>query len=375
MQCFYLAHSAIPAKGDAANYLTGTENFSVLTSQGVASCVASLLIGLPASTCGLYGAASYGIVSDPFHSTGTELALFETDSFIPGQPLLDIGAVPLLRSAFGHQARSNLGYFLHLGQKTTPLVAQAVPQNSRQEGVSPIPLPSETPEEAAQRMRLQPTIADTRLSVTPPQGDVPLGNPVDIDVMFTRGTLAGLHVTQFQPHDGVRGGIEGSTDAFTITKEAGQTKTLEVIPLRLGTVTLEIGAVYSDNAMAQKTVKLNVVPSSKNLKTFSLNKTPNSTMAMALEDEEKDREQWLYPTVAYNGVASPIYLTDSSSIALTLEQDNDSPAISIDKNGLVHAMHEGTAIITGNFDGALDKVKVIVYGKDDAPPGYIHPTH
>ena len=66
----------------------------------------------------------------------------------------------------------------------------------------------------------------------------------------------------------------------------------------------------------------------------------------------------------------PILLDDLTTTKLSVEQNEDDPVIRVDPNGLVHALREGTAVIVGNFDGVIDRVKVTVYDKDDAPAGY-----
>jgi hypothetical protein len=243
-----------------------------------------------------------------------------------------------------------------------PLFAQASPDTS----ASPIPIPKETAEEGAERMKHQPMIVNSRLSVTAPEGDVPLGSPVDIDVKFAPGEIADLHLAQFKPHGNVRGGIEQSEDVFKIVREDGQTKTLEFVPMQLGAINLNIGAVYTDNGMAEQTVKLNVVASSKGLMKFSLDGGAN-VAPMVLADDEKNRQLWLKPLLTYKDVRFPIHLDDSTQIKFGVEQDQYYPAVQVDPNGMVHALHEGKAVITGDFDGATAQLTITVYNKDDYP--------
>jgi hypothetical protein len=93
-------------------------------------------------------------------------------------------------------------------------------------------------------------------------------------------------------------------------------------------------------------------------------------MALVLEDEEKDRQQFMRPMVTYEGVQFPIYLEDSSQIKLSVEQDEGNPVIRVDKEGTVHALREGIAVLAGDFDGVVDRIQVSVYSKEDAPVGY-----
>lgn len=226
-------------------------------------------------------------------------------------------------------------------------------------------MPQETPAEAADRMTHRFTAAPERLSVRAPEGDVPLGSPININVVFAPGKVAQLDVLQSGPH----GAVSHSHGTYKIISEDEQTKTLEIVPMQLGSVDLFIGAVYSDNAIAEKTIHLNVVPSAKGLKKFSLAGGSN-VAPLVLEDEEKDRQLWLQPVLTYEQVKFPIQLDDSTQIKLTVEQNESDPVIRVDPNGMVHALREGAAVIVGDFDGAIDRLKITVYSKEDAPVEY-----
>lgn len=256
----------------------------------------------------------------------------------------------------------------------TFLLAQATPQDTQDSNASPISIPKETPEEGAERMSHRASLANERVSVSAPEGDVPLGSPVDIDVTFAPGQISDMHVGQFKPHGKVRGAIDQSQDVFKIVREEGQTKTLEVVPMQLGSINLYIGAVYADNASAQQTIKLNVVPSSKGLRRFSIDGGAAATI-IVMGDDEKDRQLWLKPVVTYKQLKYQILLEDSTQIKLSVEQDEDDPVLRVDPNGLVHALREGTAVIIGDFDGVIDKLEVTVYSKEDAPAGYSVVAH
>jgi hypothetical protein len=251
----------------------------------------------------------------------------------------------------------------------TFLLAQATPQDTPEGNASPIPIPKETPEESAERMNHRASLANDRVSVSAPEGDVPLGSPVDIDVTFAPGKIADMHVTQFKPHGADRGVIDQSGDIFKIVREEGQTKTIEVVPMQLGSVNLYVGAVYADNASAQQTIKLNVVPSSKGLKKLSLDGGSDADV-IVMGDEERDRQKGLHPTVEYKDVQYPILLDDLTTIKLSVEQDENDPVLRVDSNAMVHALREGKAVVVGNFEGAIDRVKFTVYSPEDAPAGY-----
>jgi hypothetical protein len=128
-----------------------------------------------------------------------------------------------------------------------------------------------------------------------------------------------------------------------------------------------IQTVYSDNAVVQQTVHLNVVPTAAGLKKFVLNHG-FPAMVMVLDGEETDRHKWLFPMVTYDGIKFPIYLDDSSQVKLSVEQDEGDPVISVDKNGTVQALQEGKAVLIGEFAGMTDKVQVTVETKENEPP-------
>ena len=93
-------------------------------------------------------------------------------------------------------------------------------------------------------------------------------------------------------------------------------------------------------------------------------------MALVLENEEEDRQELLSPMVTYEALKYPIYLDDFSQIKLSLEQDEGRPVVRVDKNGIVHALNEGKAVLIGDFDGVKDRIAITVYSIEDAPVGY-----
>ena len=49
-----------------------------------------------------------------------------------------------------------------------------------------------------------------------------------------------------------------------------------------------------------------------------------------------------------------------TAIKFSIQQDSTNPAISIDANGVVHALHPGSAIVTGDFAGVTAQLHVTV---------------
>jgi hypothetical protein len=210
------------------------------------------------------------------------------------------------------------------------------------------------------------TEASHRLSVKGPEGDVPLGNPVELKVTLAPGKLLELDVEQ--PSSAGFSPSQGSGPA-RIVQENGLTKTIQVVPAQIGSLDVLILAVYADRTFARQMVHLNVVACAKSLKKFYLNQG-FPALPLVLEDKEEDRQSWLSPQVEYQDLKYPIYLTDSSQIKLSVQQDEANPVIRVDKNGMVHGLRKGKAVIVGDFDGVIDRISVSVYTKEGAPAGY-----
>jgi hypothetical protein len=285
-------------------------NANVTQYPGVADCVTSVLLATPSVSCLNYGTSS----------EGTAAAL---------------GA--LIEPTMAEQQQN----------ETIPYSIQ------------------ESPEEFAERSKLRFKRAPERLSVKAPEGDVPLGNPVEIELTFAPGKLAYLSTGQF--HLGLA--VNQGSGPAKIVRDEGNKKTIEIVPAQLGSVDLEITATYSDNALAGQTIHLNVVPSAKHLKRFQVF-GGGETAALILEDAELGHMR-LNPYVTYENFDYPIGIDipDCEQIKFSVEQPDDEagyPAVEMDKGCLVRALREGKAVIVGNFDGIIGRVKITVYSKEDA---------
>jgi len=105
-----------------------------------------------------------------------------------------------------------------------------------------------------------------------------------------------------------------------------------------------------------------VVPFNTGLKKFDLDEGVHS-MRLILGGEDWQREHWLVPVATYDAAKYPIRLKDSSQITLSIEQDATNPVISVDNNGLVHALREGNAVLIGEYAGVKDEVRVAVQSR------------
>jgi pimeloyl-ACP methyl ester carboxylesterase len=213
-----------------------------------------------------------------------------------------------------------------------------------------------------------------RLSASVPAAPVGLGQTLRIPLTFSGAKIVDVAVDQFTPIDHhiltnlLDGERVGSGLTRIVSQEAGRAE-IEVILLQTGPVELRISALFADGGLAQQKYRVNVVPSARGLESFDLNRGFH-TLALAMEDREEDRQTFLFPEVQYAGLEYPIVLSSSDGLQLTVDQPEDDPVIRVESNGLIHALRPGTAVITGDFDGVRDRVKVDVYAVDDAPAWY-----
>jgi hypothetical protein len=309
----YLAHAPMPALAKLLPTLASDSNSSVTTSSAVGNCVAQILLtsSTTGSACSSAVSASAAMSNESEATTSGEWA-------------------------------------------------------AQQQGEKPLRYEGETEEEAVERMKHPVTFAPQRMSVETPKGDVPLGSPIELKLTFAPGKLVGqINVLQSSATENLE---QGSGPAKIVLDE-GLSKTIQIVPVQTGRVDVLIGAQYSDNALVRQTVHLNVGASSKGLKKFFLDQGPGG-MALVLEDKEEDRQMWMQPIVTYESLKFPVNLEDSTTIKLSVEQEESYPVVRVDKNGMVHALREGKAVIVGDFDGVIDRVPVTVYSKEDAPVGY-----
>ena len=222
--------------------------------------------------------------------------------------------------------------------------------------------PQETREEREERMRKPLVFAPQRMVVEALHEDVPMGNPIELAVTLAPGKVVNFDVLQRDR----TGPLAQTHGAFKLLRTEGLTKTIEIVPMQLGSIDVEIGAVYSDNVVAQRTTHLHVIPSAKGLQSFWINGR-SRTMSLVQGDLRHDR-QLLQPGVIYNGIKYPIQLGDCQDFKVAvIPLDDATPAVTTDKFCIVHAIHPGKAYLVGDFDGVKDRVLVTVYDQDNAP--------
>jgi hypothetical protein len=215
-------------------------------------------------------------------------------------------------------------------------------------------------------------VADRRVTASLPEHDVYLGQPVEIPLKLSEGNIVAMSIMQRSNGRHLQNRSYGrpvGVGNAKIVNDGALLKTIEVIPLQLGQVDLDLFVAFADGGISRTSYSLNVVPSAKGLKKFSLNHGSNA-VAVVLDDENEDREVWLAPEVYYDGLDFPIFVNDSTGIKFTVKQSESDPVILLDRDGMVHGLRPGKATITADFDGIRDSLMVEVYTKDTAPVGY-----
>lgn len=267
------------------------------------------------------------------------------------------------------QVNGQVAYWLGLQTSPAPAVARAEEAGLSGESTST------DRENAGSRREAKPAFAaPERLSAATPEQPVGLGQPLRIPLRIKGPSVVSIAADQIDPGTGMdlrneSGGLPvGGGRAKVVSGEPGA-ETIEIIPLKIGSIKLRISALFADGGLAQQEYRINVIPSAQGLRQFDLNRGFKA-LALVLEDREEDRQTFLFPRVQYDGIDYPIYLSDSEQLKLAVDQPEDDPVIRVDSNGLVHALRPGTAVITGDFDGVRDSIRVDVYSQEDAPAGY-----
>jgi len=233
--------------------------------------------------------------------------------------------------------------------------------------------PYETHQEGEERLKHPGTQAPERMAIAKVPEDVPIAIPLRLRVTMAPGKLintnlfGSIYVTEIGPSGE---GVQQGTGKAKIISDDGTTKVIEVMPAQLGKVTITLNSLYSDNAEAVQTIHVNVYPTAKGLEHFSLGVGRRLDLAL---DGERQGERWLRPRLTYSTL--DLYANGADTIKLTVDQPEDDPVIRLDKNGLIHPLRAGKAIIIGDIEGVQDRVEVAVYRTNAEVPLLARPSH
>jgi hypothetical protein len=202
-----------------------------------------------------------------------------------------------------------------------------------------------------------------RVQASLPERPVELAQPVRIPLKLRGPGVSAIYVTQDDGNkiltNRQRETDIGNGPAKVVAEdEAG--KTIEITPLQVGDLRLEVTVEFSDGAEETQTYTIKVGPTSTGLKNFTLHQGLN----MLTLDHVKGSEmnvRFLDPEAYYEGLDYPIYLPRNlSAVQITIEHPKGDPRITIDGDGNIHAIRKGKATIIGEFGGMKDRVVAIV---------------
>jgi hypothetical protein len=180
--------------------------------------------------------------------------------------------------------------------------------------------------------------ADDRFAAEMPDGLVELAQPAEVALHFTRTDIVSLSVEQsddYETYDNLPANDSDESNntvgsgKVKVVRDDGSTKVVEIVPLQVGTMSFEFTAVFADGGFARQKYSVKVVPTSKGLKQFFLDSAFPS-LPIVLDPSDNDSRKQLQPEVAYQGLKSPIYLTNCEGIRLTVEQPDDNPVVRVD---------------------------------------------
>jgi len=204
--------------------------------------------------------------------------------------------------------------------------------------------------------------ADERLTIPTPIQTLELAHPFKLQLTLTDPNVSSIAIVQGDGKSALENRSAGKQlgdGEAKIVEDDGLSKSVEVVPLQVGTVRLGVFVRFRDGGIAMKTVELNVVPSPSDVKAFHLDQG-FSTIPLEITNKSETRQHWLFPEVEYENLEYPISLRDSMSVTMWVDQPENNPVIKLDRNGMIHALRPGTARITGTFAGMQDTVVVTV---------------
>jgi hypothetical protein len=150
--------------------------------------------------------------------------------------------------------------------------------------------------------------------------------------------------------------------AAKIVDENGTQRTIEIVPLEPGTLDVVFYINYTDGPPVQQTLTINVSASPKGLKNFYI-LSGTATMSLVVGAKEADRQASLSPQAYYSNLKYPVLLANMDGIRFNVVQSQTAPAIRLDRDGVVHGLRPGKAIINATFGGMKNSVTVMVSAK------------
>ena len=208
------------------------------------------------------------------------------------------------------------------------------------------PAPEAIAETAPAQIALKPV---DRIAASAP-GKALLGKPFRIAIQV-KAPYAPQSVSVYQR------GEMGRTrpETITLTRAENGTVYATVTPRLLGPVTFGVRAAFSDGGVSVRQTQAFVLPPPTPPLVFRANELP--TLVLTLNT--RGREAMAHPYADYPAPVGRIWL-DSTFVSWRLLPQRGAPAVSLDRDGLMHALSPGEAVAEARFGSEVDRVHILV---------------
>ena len=189
-----------------------------------------------------------------------------------------------------------------------------------------------------------------------------LGEPLEIVLGFKAEDVSGIWVEMSDDHGRLSrnsGGREIGSGEAKVVGESTNSTTIEIVPLQIGQITVEIIVAFADGSIAHQSLFLKVMPPTENIKKFSLYHG-NPAVSIILGSDDGDGEVRLSPEVLLEGIDDSVYLSDSTGVQFQVQQP-DNPIIRVQSDGLISGLRPGRVTLIGRYGGLEDRIIVDVH--------------
>jgi hypothetical protein len=188
---------------------------------------------------------------------------------------------------------------------------------------------------------------DSRAAVEVPRGKLFLAVPNEISVRTHSGQLKDVIVTQsnadgeFSQGGNIAAAKALESDVFSV----------EVTPLRLGAINLELLTRFADGGFALQNVKVMVEPPDTRPEMFKGDKYAIHVLTL-----DRNRSAILQPSAKYARIASTLPIDPSFVEYRVVDAD---PVVRL-HDGVIEALREGESTIEARYGGVVSSFRVVV---------------
>jgi hypothetical protein len=196
-----------------------------------------------------------------------------------------------------------------------------------------------------------------RLRVAAPDHPLEFGQPVEIPWSATSGSVQTLRFEQRpSPRNPLRlvnnwrkgTTLLGNSLVSGVLRGSAST-TFQLVPATLGDETIAVSADFDDGGHSERYFRIRVLPSPKGLTAFRL-----------LSSRTRDGRTVLVPELTYAHLANPVTLPTMQGMDVSVEQSSDLPVIRVGRDGVVHELRPGQAVIVAKFGAITARLPVRV---------------